>query len=193
MFCYTRRRHLPSSNCEFFENRCRESRALLRSVNDCCPHLFHLLSYLGETRGKRPALITVAHSRFSWKSTQGRPWFFFFLIGVHGISLSLVPLNCSTFESKERLVKVCVLRHTFALLLCCATLCRCKFVKRPAVRLFPVGCESAVKCIDCHSSILYTWRDNEGTRTKLRGLSPRANYTDRAAAAGRRSSANFCG
>ena len=29
--------------------------------------------------------------------------------------------------------------------------------------------------------------------SKLRGLSPRANYTDRAAAAGRRRSANFCG
>ena len=28
---------------------------------------------------------------------------------------------------------------------------------------------------------------------KLRGLSPRANYTDREAAAGQRSSANFCG
>ena len=28
---------------------------------------------------------------------------------------------------------------------------------------------------------------------KLRGLSPRADYTDRAAAAGRRISANFCG
>ena len=30
------------------------------------------------------------------------------------------------------------------------------------------------------------------TKTKLRGLSPHANYTDRAGAAGRRS-ANFCG
>ena len=35
--------------------------------------------------------------------------------------------------------------------------------------------------------------DTKKLKTKLRGLSLRANYTARAAAAGRRSSANFCG
>ena len=33
----------------------------------------------------------------------------------------------------------------------------------------------------------------KGTKTKLRGLSPHANYTDRAAAAVSEVSANFCG
>lgn len=75
--CYTRRRHLPSSSCEFFENWCRESRAVLRSVNDCCPHLFHLLSYLGEMRCKRPALGAVPVRDFHENRRRERHYFFF--------------------------------------------------------------------------------------------------------------------
>jgi hypothetical protein len=39
--------------------------------------------------------------------------------------------------------------------------------------------------------LLETWVSK--TKKKLHGLSPRANYTDRATAACRRSDANFCG
>jgi hypothetical protein len=42
----------------------------------------------------------------------------------------------------------------------------------------------------CHPDILeiiYYWRNNKLKKTKLRGLSPRANYTNRATAAWRRS------
>jgi hypothetical protein len=39
----------------------------------------------------------------------------------------------------------------------------------------------------------YGVRDQNVSLMKLHGLSPRANYTDRATAAYRRSDANFCG
>jgi hypothetical protein len=40
--------------------------------------------------------------------------------------------------------------------------------------------------LDIDTCFCYTWQP-ETVKTKLRGLSPHANYTDRAAAAGRRS------
>jgi hypothetical protein len=49
----------------FFENQCRESRTVLRGVSDSCPHLFHLLSCLGETRREGRTLNATARSRFS--------------------------------------------------------------------------------------------------------------------------------
>ena len=38
----------------------------------------------------------------------------------------------------------------------------------------------------CYSVVRFTCISISSLKTKLRGLSPRANYTDRAAAAGRR-------
>lgn len=127
---YRRRRHLLSSSCEFFGNRCREHRAVLRGVSDCgcdcCPHVLHLLTYQGETEGKGPALSALtAHSAIFMKIDAENS--VLFLIGLHEVTLVLVPLKCVTVDSKERLAKVCVLRHTFARSLCCATPCRCQF------------------------------------------------------------------
>ena len=110
---YTRRRHLPSSNCEFFENRCRESRATIiyspKSVNDCCPHLFHVLLRIRDFRENRRG--------------EGHD---FCLIGVHEVTLALVPLNCSTSESKD---DVCV----------CVCVCVC------------AGSHSCTVVMQCHS------------------------------------------
>jgi hypothetical protein len=61
----------------------------------------------------------------------------FFLIGVHEITLARVPSNCITFERKERLGKVYVLRHTFAVLLCCATL---------PLQIFQTSCSTLAFC-----------------------------------------------
>jgi hypothetical protein len=118
------------------------------SANGCCCHIW-------VKRGVRDLhLVLLCVRDFRENRRREGHDFFFLLIGVHEITLTRVQLNCIAFESKERLGQVWVLRHTFALLLCCATVCRCEFFKCPAVHLLPVHCESAAKFIDCHFSIL---------------------------------------
>jgi hypothetical protein len=50
------------------------------------------------------------------------------------------------------------------------------------------GCQQLTACV-CRSDV----RANKQKTNELHGLSPRANYTDRATAASRRSVANLCG
>jgi len=77
----------------------------------------------------------------------------FFLIGVHEITLALVPLNCITFESKERLGKVCVLCHTFAVLLCCDTMPL--QIYRTSCSTFSF-CSLRKRCEECRLSLLHS-------------------------------------
>ena len=99
---------------------------------------FFICCHIWVKRGPRD-LHLVRLRIADFRENRRREGHDFFLIGVREITIALVPLNCITFESKERVGKVCVcvLRHTFAVLLCCDTL---------PLQIFQTSCSTFAFC-----------------------------------------------